>query len=935
MVLEEAIGNITAILQDLCPSEGSASERISSNEEKKEVFLKCLGGLIKEAPDLKYREFITVDNFSSLVENLICVLCQLAKDDRSKSIRTQSMLVMLNLISRLEEQHQSIEPKCSIEPVVFSLPGVCSKILFKLITSDTKLPKNLIIVAMTLLSKFISISFLPCDHNQEHNLTDICDNLAIILKFLIQYISNNSNELAEEILIETLNLCGVVACQTNEILMNKVLNVIIGYVAFISSRINTPEVKLKILLINNTVGDSIKNTGDFEIMSSLIKLVDELKSHSLSLLAGERLNQLSILCGYLKLLSDSSITTLMETIEKRDQLIELFAQLCEFSTEQPFLCLTDMKVDNLALELNSEKIYTVEKRFKHIDPKELKLIKDSCSIIAHKTDWQCLNNTFMTVLNQFDNSSNLFLTHLFVSGIFARESNQSSISRFSRQMIDLHIDKTHERFAIISKSTEGEDSICPNEILKIVISIETITTLVKLYIKNTISEPERIIILKDLLCPLLNWASSSSRAISEAALSSLTQISHSFGHDSIKTLIESNIDYIVDGVMHMLDNFMNNSEVTNVLAITFKLSSMNSFYYFRDVYEKIFQLLGMFHHTEKSKTIAMLFYRTVSILSDWKSARSNHKARCEELDIKADIKSILFDIDVKRRIDKLNDDLRKFNEIKQKIDHSTVTKEDENAVMNEIKSGCISQERDKSGCNETDSGGGDQDVEVSSTKKKPNDIELTEKILSRCVTLISSNCNDTKILALRTAAQGMNVLRDDENTLLPLVHQLWSPLVQRLTSEYSSNLEINLSAYECLISMAECAKDFIKARTLDLIIPKLCLFLESQAGKSLNKNEYGPYCMTMAHKCQLKILSHLGALTYHIQLAYSSLWKVIKATIIYLHPNQVPSLRRAALISLHYMIALDPDCVWYYSKRSNVLDQLPFELIYELEDRKE
>lgn len=935
MILETAIVNLTRNLEIIRQQD---DKNISSHTKLKENTLKFLMEIIEKAPDLEYKNLLQSDNNVIVVGYVLNLLCQLSKSDKSREIRIQSLEVILALVSRLERLHVSNNPKekCSIVPIITALPGVSST-LFQLIMSDTKLPKNLLITAIKTLTKIITVSFLPCEHKAENSndlsnplagqsLNNTCDNLATRICFLVNYVTNHCDELAIEIKYEILNLCTELVHVTKLELLTRTLKSIVRYTAFITSAAPSfgrlaAEVDLKVMLIIDNIKDKIQNYDnesgrlDSVVFSCLFKLLDNMENHSLKMLINERQSELAMLCGLLKLLPQEALTSFLEVAPRRDQILQILIQLTEFSTQQPFLFLTDTRITHDALEARNEKIYTIEKRFSYINGNEVNLIGACCHIIGQNSEWSFLNDVFRTELVQFSSPSNLFITNLIMKGCSGRTDITSKAFRFTSQMIEYYLDKIQEEYV---ETKESDKEIYSDDILKLVIAIETLVTLVDLHLKFNETEAKRVIILKNLLYPLLNWCSSSSRAISETSLNTLARIGRLYGYDSTKSLIENNIDYIVDGVTLMLENFACNTEMTNVLAITFKLSSIETFYYFKDVYEKIFRVLGAYYFTENSKSIALLFYRTLSILSEWKDFKVDQVEEEIPLTTEFSIKSVIHGLDIDRRIKKLRHDMKEAENINQQMESMQVTEKDEKRVIKEIKS------------SEMPIGQGEGEGDQQENKKHlPADIVLTEKIMKHCIGLISSHHDETKILAMKTAACGFKILRNEEDVLLPLVHKLWTPLTYRLNGDYRQNLEVNLCAFECLVSMALYSKDFIKRRTLESIVPRLCLFLESQANQSRGKREYEPYCMTIAYKCQLKILTHLGQLAYHIQLDYTCLWRIIKTTLLYLDPSQVSSLREAARASLHYMIALDADCIWYYAKHCNRLNELPFELIFE------
>lgn len=935
-----AIINITQNLESIIkPVDGT--ENISSNVTLKERGLKCLQTMIEKAPAKEYCNLFESEDHDIILGYLMSILCRLVKDDKSRSIRQSSLNILSILIERLDSLHDySPDKSCSYSIIRTSLPGV-SSYLFQLIMSDTKLPRKLIVAGITTLSKLITTTFRTCYHDpsisQNNQLEQICENLGIRINLLLNYIQSNQSELSNPVLDATLNLCQDMMMNVSSDLQRMVINPVIGYSAFILSLDDNCTFDIsKIDKIRDCIkfgASDLKCDGlNSVIIPSFIKLLVDLEEHSLSMLHSERESKISLLYGYLRLMPSESLTILFDVDARGIQLINILITITEFSNQQPFLFLTDIEVGEGALELNVTKLSSFEKRFAYLTHNEVRLVKSCCEIIGQLLEWQHLCDILRNELMQFSSPNNLYITHMILRGCNIRPVPNNKSERFTWQLIRHYVDQTHDYYLGLNETILNDKNIHSQDILKIVISIETIVTILRIHLRFNKSQADKTLALKDIICPLLNWASSQSRAISEASLIGLTEISALYGLDSVKELIETNIDYIVDGVSQLLGTFFHNPEITGVLAITFKLSSIDSFFYFRDIYEQVFNMLGKHYNNERSRHIALLLYRTLDILSDWKRAKQGQVDNFVHVDpLTADIKSVLKDHSIDSRLL----DLRN-KTLENCISELSLTKTNaksqlnEDQIMEEIESNRVPNNFSEPDSSKDSNKQQNNDDDQPNKKSNSPDIVLTEKIMKHCVNLISSNDQGTRILGLRSAARGFEILADDENTLLPIVHKCWDPLVRRLADDYNRNLEVNLCAFECLVSMAFHAKDFIKRRSLDSIFPRLCLFLEGQASQSRCKKEFGPYCMTMVYKCQLMILTHIGALAYHIQLGYSNLWRLINATLVYLDHDQIGSLREAARKSLRYMMALDCDCVWYFAKRSSGrLNELPFDLIYD------
>ena len=67
---------------------------------------------------------------------------------------------------------------------------------------------------------------------------------------------------------------------------------------------------------------------------------------------------------------------------------------------------------------------------------------------------------------------------------------------------------------------------------------------------------------------------------------------------------------------------------------------------------------------------------------------------------------------------------------------------------------------------------------------------------------------------MTTIQEGLEILTNWENQLLPIVHLLWHPLVDRF---YDENVLIINRAWQLLNVVARVSKDFIRHRTLKYV----------------------------------------------------------------------------------------------------------------------
>jgi hypothetical protein len=115
----------------------------------------------------------------------------------------------------------------------------------------------------------------------------------------------------------------------------------------------------------------------------------------------------------------------------------------------------------------------------------------------------------------------------------------------------------------------------------------------------------------------------------------------------------------------------------------------------------------------------------------------------------------------------------------------------------------------------------DKDVKVI-----PNYISMTEAVMQRCTHALPSPNKEQQLLAISTLTIGIQVLASHEDQLLPMVHRIWSPLLQRFSP--TQDIVVLRHSFELLCTMAQAAKGFLKKRTLDKVLPSLSNFLRKQ-----------------------------------------------------------------------------------------------------------
>lgn len=144
-----------------------------------------------------------------------------------------------------------------------------------------------------------------------------------------------------------------------------------------------------------------------------------------------------------------------------------------------------------------------------------------------------------------------------------------------------------------------------------------------------------------------------------------------------------------------------------------------------------------------------------------------------------------------------------------------------------------------------------------------------------------------------------------------MAHQLWDPLLKRL---HGSDLLILKKSFDCLNMMTICSGDFLRSRTVEYVMPKLCSFLRQQSMQSYGKTDSSPYKFTIEYKIQREVLNQIGSFCYHLKVCEKNLWSVIECLLPYISNQQPLSLQEAAKESITIISYVDTYSVHYYLK---------------------
>ncbi|CAH1990517.1 unnamed protein product [Acanthoscelides obtectus] len=191
--------------------------------------------------------------------------------------------------------------------------------------------------------------------------------------------------------------------------------------------------------------------------------------------------------------------------------------------------------------------------------------------------------------------------------------------------------------------------------------------------------------------------------------------------------------------------------------------------------------------------------------------------------------------------------------------------------------------------------------------KPPLYVRLLTDILCEALNFIPSKNNELRLKALEIFINGVEILQDWEDELLPIVHKVWSPLVDHF-KEIDDPLVTNYS-FKLLIILARVSKDFIRYRTTKEALPHILDLLEKLSRKSYMKDRGSPYRYTQTYKLQLAILKDIGHVLVDMDINEKHIGNVIEVLRLYMSNRQPAPLRELALKSVNMLFTYDSNAV--------------------------
>uniref|UniRef100_A0A1I8N890 Uncharacterized protein n=1 Tax=Musca domestica TaxID=7370 RepID=A0A1I8N890_MUSDO len=357
----------------------------------------------------------------------------------------------------------------------------------------------------------------------------------------------------------------------------------------------------------------------------------------------------------------------------------------------------------------------------------------------------------------------------------------------------------------------------------------------------------------------------SNTLVYKAATFALVSMQKALRFKTATQLVESHADYIAYHLNTLLKRTPDSKSAVDILSVLLQFSSRSTLPHMETIFQTIYNECSKAHQTRNIISYLKVFNAFLRHIEKWletcnqelegANAMQTDEIKSEENNLLSTWLQLLDD-------PSFSDDI---------ISHKDEKQANENLIQQEQKHP-----------NET------YDQE-SIEKCLPRHIDIIKTILEQVVKFINSSDQRLQILSLECLACGLPLLTSYENVLLPLVHLIWSPLVEKFRQR---NALVLNRCFALLEILAKCAKDFITKRSLDDVIPFLKSFLQKAAQYSSKEKITA---QTQEYKLQLKLLEAFPNLIVCLDLDGKHLNDILEIVSLYLSNDQPKELQRHAV----------------------------------------
>ncbi|XP_017890881.1 TELO2-interacting protein 1 homolog isoform X2 [Ceratina calcarata] len=579
----------------------------------------------------------------------------------------------------------------------------------------------------------------------------------------------------------------------------------------------------------------------------------------------DQLSCLNRIAGYLRLLGDQRLHRLMMSVAHVRRLIIALVHVSEIDYADVSILETvnANDLDDSSIVCSGSRSRWKRYRFIDSDACESK-VREICRCLAESGDIQILADNITRLLADMPGYTNELI--LLLNWIVDAPPRDTTRLQVYEDIVDLYVNPD-----FWYPSVEVDRDV-PLRVAQRNVTLCCLLSEGLGMISLNLDRNYERFLLKTLYL-VVERAGNKNGLISLVASRTLEMIAKSQHCLSTSDLFNTNMDYLSYNVRIKLRRVHLNPGCLDVIRVLIRHSTIDALSCLREIVEDCSSHSNKNLYRRNSYAFLKVFHVFAACVKDMLAVKGGETIGIEK---RADD-----DDDEENRCSKIVQDVLEYVEAKQVDDRIEEEVEDTECEPQH-------EEREEEEEEEEEEEQQQQQEEKEKKVEPPFHVTMIEQIARHCLHFVSSKNVDERLIAMSTLQDSLEIMAHWEDELLPIVHSLWHPLVDRFNE---NDLLIINRAWQLLNTIGDTAKDFIRSRMLKQVWPPLTKFLKDAAKESHMKTTESMYRFTQMYKLQKELLSSFAKLTRNLRLRERETWDVLSVAEPYLNKHQNPVLQ--------------------------------------------
>ncbi|XP_057672878.1 TELO2-interacting protein 1 homolog isoform X1 [Diorhabda carinulata] len=591
----------------------------------------------------------------------------------------------------------------------------------------------------------------------------------------------------------------------------------------------------------------------------------------------EQMASLNLLIGYLNLFGQHKLNQVLLTPNCLNQLLMTLIHISELE-KSGLGMVEEYSIKGLDPKEKSDCPW---KKFCHFQDDQVRIkLEKLCSLLGNFGIFRMVSDYLLDIIvcDATHRKEAIFILNETITGVDVDENN----IRIIKSIINIYTDPIYCQLPLTVSVDDYGNQItlaqAQHNAIQVSLLIDGIGKMAVI-LKDNFHQ-----FMLKILYIVLERAGSSHYLVRLAGLSALKDITFSCGYSNVTELITQNIDYFSFHIERRLKKSENKENVLGVFSVVLQYSTMDVLEYLSYTVQKVLVQSCDKYKETNIKVYLEVFKVFVKSLRRW----LNIQVREDPIISKAEKNKIEEEFKVTGVNEEILDD--NFSDDIMGKTAEEMYEEDMKKKLEDLE-----KENDI------------PEVKEYEKPEPPLHIKITVLILQRSLNFLPSKDRLIKLSVLEILSNALEIIRDWEDELLPIVHQIWSPLVQRF-KEHNEPLIINLS-FQLLEILARLSKEFIRMRTSKEVLPDILIVLEKLSKDSYLKDKGSVYRYSQSYKLQVTILERLGKILIYLDVSEENMIKALNCVRIYLSNKQPLPLQTAAIAFFNILAKYDHELV--------------------------